>query len=538
MVDEAGTIHRLFMDQPVQVIGGQSNALQRLIKAYHTNANPVDLACLLRQMLRHLSHLYNDPEKAITVPKSGRLPDANTLKEFGIYASNDIEGDLKCHARIWRPTHDGLDKAELMDKDAFSMERRYCPGDRTGDPLLLNFFEQATYKSDCQKQAVRSALMAPPGSTLVVNLPTGSGKSLCYQVLTILPFIGHNGGGGQSGLVIVVVPTTALALDQEKAIETIVGHPTAYHSGEDRDNQDRRTAIYRNILAGTQRIVFTSPESLLGSLKYPVYKAAEEGAIKAFVIDECHMVEQWGDEFRPEFQMISGLRRSLLDLCPGMRTLLLSATLSASAIETLHTFFGRPNRSFAVLSSVQLRQEPSYWTVCCNTLVEKNRTLIEALRYMPRPLILYTYLVADAHWWYDTLKRQGYSRVEVMTGETRAMHRESIMADWRDDKIDIVVATSAFGLGVDKSNVRAVVHACVPETVDRLYQEVGRGGRDGCPSLSLVVYTRDQSENCDYSIALQAHSKKIITSELGFQRWEAMFAQGEQAGPHRWRISF
>ena len=272
-------------------------------------------------------------------------------------------------------------------------------------------------------------------------------------------------------------------------------------------------------------------------MKYPVYKAAEEGAIKAFVIDECHMVEQWGDEFRPEFQMISGLRRSLLDLCPGMRTLLLSATLSASAIETLHTFFGRPNRSFAVLSSVQLRQEPSYWTVCCNTLVEKNRTLIEALRYMPRPLILYTYLVADAHWWYDTLKRQGYSRVEVMTGETRAMHRESIMADWRDDKIDIVVATSAFGLGVDKSNVRAVVHACVPETVDRLYQEVGRGGRDGCPSLSLVVYTRDQSENCDYSIALQAHSKKIITSELGFQRWEAMFAQGEQAGPHRWRIS-
>ena len=537
ITDEPATIYHLFMGEPIQVTKGQSVALQRLIKAYSTNANQIDLACLLRQALRHLSHLYNDPEKAVTVPKSDRLPDAQMLKEFGIYVSSDPDGHLKCHARIWKPAYDGLDDVELLDRDAFRMERRYHPEACTGDPFLLSFFEKAAYKSDGQKQAVRSTLMAPPGSTLVINLPTGSGKSLCYQVLTTLPFIGPSGDDRQSGLIIVVVPTIALALDQEKAIEPIIRHPTAYHSGEDQTNEDRRITIYKSILAKTQRIVFTSPESLVGSLKYPVYKAAEEGAIKAFVVDECHMVEQWGDEFRPEFQMISGLRRSLLDLCPDMRTLLFSATLSASAIETLHRFFGSPGKPFEVVSSVQLRQEPSYWTVRCETNAEKNRTIIEALRYMPRPLILYTYLVDDAHKWYDTLKKQGYSRVEVMTSETESTHRETIMADWRDDRIDIVIATSAFGLGVDKSDVRAVVHACVPETIDRLYQEVGRGGRDGCPSLSLVVYTRDQSRFCDYNIALQAHSKKIISSELGFQRWEAMFASKEHVGPERWRIS-
>jgi len=115
------------------------------------------------------------------------------------------------------------------------------------------------------------------------------------------------------------------------------------------------------------------------------------------------------------------------------------------------------------------------------------------------------------------LRRQGFTRVAAFTGNTLDTERERLLRDWGEDRIDLMVATSAFGVGVDKADVRTVVHACMPENLDRYYQEVGRGGRDGCSAVSLLCYTPD-----DLDVAYSLSSGKVITVEKAFARWEAM----------------
>jgi hypothetical protein len=136
---------------------------------------------------------------------------------------------------------------------------------------------------------------------------------------------------------------------------------------------------------------------------------------------------------------------------------------------------------------------------------------------VPRPFLLYVSRRRDAETWEDRLRRDGLLRVRHVHGGTH--DREAILALWRANAIDAVVATSAFGLGMDKGDVRAVIHACVPETLDRFYQEVGRAGRDGKACLSLAVWT---ARDLDDAVGL--NSERVITVDLGLERWQAMFA--------------
>ena len=114
---------------------------------------------------------------------------------------------------------------------------------------------------------------------------------------------------------------------------------------------------------------------------------------------------------------------------------------------------------------------------------------MEALRHVPRPAVLYVTKVNDAEEWHRRLLDTGFVRVRMLHGKTGREQRERIVDEWRNGEVDIVVGTSAFGLGIDYPHARSVLHACVPETLDRFYQEVGRGGRDGRASLSLIAST-------------------------------------------------
>jgi hypothetical protein len=146
---------------------------------------------------------------------------------------------------------------------------------------------------------------------------------------------------------------------------------------------------------------------------------------------------------------------------------------------------------------------------------------------MPRPLLLYTTRVADAHDWWRLLRDAGYRRVALVTGPTSADDRQRAIEGLtgRDmltgragqTTVDVVVATSAFGLGIDQPDIRSIIHACVPETVDRFYQEVGRAGRDGNAAMSLVLYTED-----DYQTARAMSRTRLISVDRAFERWEAM----------------
>lgn len=491
------------------------------------SAGPADRAVLLRHVLRGQDELAGiDGGDSVTLAPVWNFPAAPVLREFGFDVHENPDGSMRLHAQRWRPDWLPGSGSTPVDAAAFTLAPRRGFHPVPGDPCLSVAGRDA-YLCAGQREAVRAALAAPAGATLVVNLPTGGGKSLCAHLPALL-------GAEQGKLTVVVVPTVALALDQERSLAGLVPHPCAYGGGQDSVTRDRGRAIRRRIADGVQRIVFAAPESVCGSLSGLLIDTARRGALNALVVDEAHIVDQWGDEFRTAFQETAALRQVLLDACPAdarFGTLLLSATLTAPALTSLHALFGSPG-PFEIASAAQLRPEPSFWFAHCPDRDSKYVRVLEALRHLPRPLILYTSRRDDARVWAERLRAEGYRRLGVVTGETRAEDRARTVERWARNEIDVVVATSAFGMGVDKADVRAVVHACVPESVDRFYQEVGRGGRDGAACVSLTVYDAG-----DLALAWRMGRRRIIGLGRGRERWERIFETKTAAGPGTYRVS-
>ena len=493
------------------------NCNKRLVQTVQSgNADVSDIACLVRHVLRRESEKTQTVQQLL-VPRDKGWPSIEEWDCHGVRGVLHPSGFLRVEAHPWLPDWLNLAGGVSVEADAFAETRRRLVESCPGDPFLTTLgLEKDRYLTIGQKEAVRAVLMAPEGSTLIVNLPTGTGKSLCTQVLTKIPYI--NGKG--DGATVVVVPTVALALDQERAVARSLDlkYPTAYRGGADDQTRANNREIWRRICDGTQSIVFVSPESLMGSLRPAVYEAAKKQLLKAFVIDEAHIVDQWGEAFRPSFQEIAGLHRALKRIYSGLRTVLMSATLSESSLSTIDALFTEPGRSISMVSAVQLRPEPSYWFSHCDDWNQKQARTLEAIDHLPRPMILYTTERSHAYSWYDKLAERGYKRLAVMTGETRDNERDHIIQQWAESSIDIVIGTSAFGLGVDKPDVRAVVHACIPETLDRFYQEVGRTGRDGNASVSIVIYL-----DRDIRVARSMGKARNIKIDKGLERWKNMF---------------
>ncbi|MEG4009463.1 protein DpdF [Microcoleus sp. Pol11C1] len=480
-----------------------------------------DIAALVRHLLRREDELQGGMPQPLEVPRTSPFPNREIWRQSGINILREGSDYYLISARPWQPNWLDFSEQYHPDKPVFKEEIRRNYEPVAGDPFL-ELVDLKKYRSVGQREAIRAVLTAPESSTLVINLPTGSGKSLCAQ----LPALLRSQIGGVSA---IVVPTTALAIDQERALKPFVNHATAYYSDESEAGQQRRKEIRDRIHNGTQRIVFTSPESLMSSLAPSLYEAAMSKKLRYFVIDETHIVEQWGDEFRPEFQELPGLRRDLLRLT-SFTTLLLTATLTESCLDTLETLFGKPG-PFQVISAVQLRPEPSYWFAWCQSEEVRKERLIEAVYHLPRPLIVYATKRQDVRRWKQDLLRAGFKRCAIMTGDSSPAERSQLIEDLRERRVDIVVATSAFGLGVDQSDVRAVIHACIPETIDRFYQEVGRGGRDGKAAISLTLHTTE-----DLRIAKYLNENSAITIERGLQRWESMFLNKTIIPDGRFRV--
>ncbi len=469
--------------------------------------SPRDRAALIRGILMHDAEQQGGVSPVLRVPRNAEWPDPTMWKESGIAVIDQRTDHLLIQAQPWSPAWLSGSLLASVEKPLFAKEPRQTLDVVKGDPFLADM-RLSAYRCQGQADAIRSILTAPEGSTLVINLPTGTGKSLCAHLPAIL-------ASETEGVSVVIVPTVALAIDQEQALASFVSHPTAYYSGRESQNE----GIRNRIRDGSQRIVFTSPEAIIQSLFVPLHLAAERGYLRYLFIDEAHMIELWGDEFRPAFQELAGWRKHLMRNAPTLRTVLLSATITESSLDAMEGLFGSPG-PFEHCSAVQLRPEPAYWFKRAGNKLDQQRFILDAVFHLPRPLILYTSEVEDADRWGNILRAAGYGRLEVMTGKTPNRKREAIVSAWRKREIDIVVATSAFGLGVDQPDVRVVLHACVPESLDRYYQEVGRGGRDGNAAMSLVVYTAS-----DIRTAEEMSGKMLITIERGRQRWSAMFHQ-------------
>ncbi|MFC7500595.1 protein DpdF, partial [Nocardioides sp. GCM10030258] len=385
------------------------------------------------------------------------------------------------------------------------------------------------YRSRSQANAMRAAALGDPEATLHVVLPTGTGKSIVGLAPGLLL---------DSGTTVVVVPTIALALDQERNLRA--RFPSAHLPRElayygDR-SEDECAAIKERLRNGTQRVLFTSPEALVTGLAQSLRVLAARGELTHLIIDEAHLVRSWGLSFRPEFQIVASLLSELRELARAAgqtppRVALLTATLSEQGL-ILNDGLFRGSEESLFVGSTFLRTELRYLQAEICAPETRLERVIEALRHLPRPAIVYTTRKTAAEEIATQLRDSGFGRTAIFHGDIGSQERLEILQRWSGDgrptSYDVVVGTSAFGLGVDQSDVRTVVHACIPATVDRFYQEVGRAGRDGHAALSVwIPATVDKNQS-------NIEKSTVLGDEKAWKRWQAMRSQRvDQENAHR-----
>ncbi|MBO3752585.1 DEAD/DEAH box helicase [Streptosporangiaceae bacterium NEAU-GS5] len=405
------------------------------------------------------------------------------------------------------------------------------------DPFWAATLGHDSYLSLGQRQAARTAILAPPGTTTLVCLPTGQGKT----DVVLAPILAND---DQPGVSVVVVPTVALALDMERRFRDVImrmghsGSPSGCYAYLGGMSDELKISMRDAVRNGQQKVVFASPESVTRGIGAALTVAASRGYLRYVVIDEAHLVEQWGTEFRPDFQALASQRTAWDNAAPAGRrpvTVTMSATLTDDQIRYLTDLL--PGSETAVVWASALRPEPSYFIRHFPSAHERDQAVLEAVSYLPRPLALYVTRRESVRHWVAMLNRAGIRRVGQITGASSDTDRRTLIDGWRGGDgtqptlYDVVVGTSAFGLGIDMPDVRTVVHACLPETVDRFYQEVGRAGRDGAASLSLLAVAPG-----DESIARHLNRKKIIKPDKGWRRWRRMVTNSE-VEPRLYRVN-
>lgn len=545
-------LDRFVADEQIEVSDRISGALQ---SASNERGGSADAAVLLRQALRCDDVRRNasapaggvDAESGATpakldVPHSQMFPSDYRWSDFGLDAQPRRDASTRIRAVPWRPGWLDCDSVPAVDHDVSDLRVVRRDESVRGDPFLARIDQDfTTYRTPGQRAAVRSALIASPGSTLVVNLPTGGGKTLAM----LAPAVTASPSGSVS---VVVVPTVALALDQQRRYAS--QHPdaplTAYHGGL---TPDRRADFLVRLRSGGQPILFTNPEAVVTSLARPLSSAAAGGRLRLLAIDEAHIVASWGDAFRPHFHALAGLRTHLLREAnsaghQAFKTVLASATITEDTLLLLKGLFGQPG-PFLHIGAPVVRPEPSFWTAPVSEANERDTRLMESLRHLPRPAIVYTTLRNEQRASPGTLtprrlgqlaSSHGFTRFAMVDGASTTSQREDVLRALRDSQgrpasVDLVFATSAFGLGLDVPDVRTIVHACMPESLDRYYQEVGRGGRDGRSMISLVLRTEPDEE-----VARGIAKARVLTSDRARERWTAMVQASDALSPDTIRV--
>jgi ATP-dependent DNA helicase RecQ len=501
---------------------------RRLVDAIRDpRAGPRDLAPLVRQVLRSLSSEIADPH--LDVPFKPGL--AAALDAAGLVV--DRYGATGLRVRAPEPGNlewlegraEWLELATVAPGHLETTTGLISTLSRTSelvpsDPAFRRVTQHAHHHFPAQRDAVRATALAPPGSVTHVLLPTGAGKTTVGVLPTLLR---------PSAQVVVVVPTVAIALDQERAVREAsdvvwkdAPAEVAWHGGI---SQEVRARIRQRLLTGRQRVLFTSPESLVTSLEPTLLAAAQRGHLHTLVIDEAHLIAEWGLDFRPEMQLVASVREQLLEATsigghPPIRTVLLTATLDQQALELNLSLFASRGPT-QLVGAPALRTEPRFLRYSPTSVEDLDEKLIEVLTVAPRPAIVYATRKSEAERVTAMLREAGFARVESFTGDTNSRSRVEILDSWRGvgapSQVDVVVGTAAFGLGVDQSDVRTVVHVEAPSSIGGYYQEVGRGGRDGHAAVAVLLAPRWSLES-----NLNIGDATLLRDETILRRWRAM----------------
>ena len=493
--------------------------IRRCIKVLNVDASFADRGAIIRELVRLSDGFTTLPIEGLGIAEQ----DFPRLRRFGLEVRKTSGNKVTVLA-----VDDNLLAGAVKDAlrlDPFS-RRPYRP--ELGDCVLRRLTSFLDYQTATQKSAVRALLTMPSASTLSVTMPTGSGKSLLFQLGALWWRLSY-----QWACVIVIVPTIALAHDHERTLRTISGLERSRALTSDL-NAEQRAQVLFDFNRGDVPILLLSPELALGGARDALFTAAmatlnkpsaAKGRLAAIFIDEAHIVESWGRSFRPDFQRLPGLLAKLSEANPEIRVVLLSATISDQARIELRRAYGH-DREILEIDAQMPRYELDIVSLPQETGADRDAAIVKLIDRIPRPCIIYTTRVKHAREVYEGLQEKGYSRIELFTGEiTDGGKRGQIINAWSQDALDIVVGTSAFGLGIDKQDVRAVIHACIPESPSRFYQEIGRASRDGFQGLSLCVWSRGSINgqvDDDVVLAYRQATKGWLGVTLSLDRWWAM----------------
>lgn len=413
-------------------------------------------------------------------------------------------------------------------KSVYKFKKRKNNPSSISNGVMYRYFNYQSFTSLQQKMMMYFVCNMKSNQTLLACLPTGGGKSLSWQFLAVSELY--------SGCIIVVVPTIALAINHERSsrdlfekIDGFTKTTRAYYSDL---GDDGKRVIFEELENNTLALLFVSPEALLArEFKNTILKASENGKVSALIVDEVHLVVSWGMKFRPEFQLLPSLRNELQNRSPnGIITILLSATITEYDKKTIDRLFGK--NELIEFRADELRSELEYYTHECLSNKERDSCLKLIVDQAPKPMIIYTVTPAIANQYYNMLRDYGYNRIEVFTGNTTDKRRKRIINDWNNDNIDIIVATSAFGMGVDKPDIRTIVTTYIPESVSRYYQEVGRAGRDGYSALNYWLYCYDE----DDKIIKKLTDTVLLTGKRLSERWYALYKTSKRISANKIRI--
>ncbi|MCG8384252.1 MAG: DNA helicase RecQ [Cytophagales bacterium] len=370
-----------------------------------------------------------------------------------------------------------------------------------------------------QEEIIQSVLSAR--DTLVL-MPTGGGKSLCYQIPALV----------KDGIAIVISPLIALMKDQVDALR-LYGIAAAYLNST--QTQEQQSHIMTQLRNGELKLLYLAPERLLGREEQFI------GFIKTLnvslvAVDEAHCISSWGHDFRPEYLSLSKITKAL---GPAVPTIALTATaddltrndiaekLELDRPNIMVTGFNRPNIQYLV--------KP------------KRNTYGHLLEFLSSRRedsgIIYTLRRVDTEELAEQLRNDGFSAKPYHAGLERQVkdrHQEEFLRD----ETKIIVATIAFGMGIDKSNVRFVVHMDLPKNIEGYYQETGRAGRDGLPSVALMFYSYADYFTLQKLVSIEGNEEQSQVMEKKLKemadygdlktcrRRYLLQYFGEQAGPY------